>query len=68
MTNKKVQNILLSALIFTSVCSYITVEHIEFYTKTIEITELQQADLSMKFKFVAHLAEMVKEIILPSFT
>ena len=66
MTKKKIQNLLIAALLCASVISFVSVEHIEIY-QTPVVAELQQSDITMKFKFINQLAELFKEVVLPTF-
>lgn len=66
MTKKKLQNLLLASLLCASVISFVSVEYIEAYQTPI-VAELKQSDIPMKFQYINQLAELVKEVVLPTF-
>ena len=67
MTKKKLQNLLLAALLCASIVSFVSVENMEFYSESPVVTELQQSDVTMKFRLITQFAELMKEVVVPSF-
>ncbi len=67
MTKKKIQNLLVCALICATIVSTVSVDNVEMYNQAPLVADLQPSDITTKFKFFTQLAELVKEIVIPTF-
>jgi hypothetical protein len=67
MTKKKIQNLLVCALICATIVSMVSVENTELYNQAPIMADLQPSDMTSKFKFFTQLAELVKEVVVPTF-
>lgn len=66
MTISRSKVLFITALVIISVSSYITLEHIEYFTQSNRL-QFQQSELSIKFSVISHLLETVSDLITDSF-
>jgi len=66
MSSSRSKVLFVSLLIVLSISSYITLEHIEYFSQSNSL-QFQQSDLSLKFSLISGVLETVTDLITDSF-